>query len=188
MGSGADGANIMRDAAGLLAWRGYDNVRAEELARVARISVGTLYRHYGAKQGFAREVRRFTEQLLSRVAWDAYSRANLGAESDYRRAFHAFWWELACFALGQPALFCFAFLHWHPDEDSPPQTREGEVKAPPPPVYGGRAGYRIPGEMVPVASRGWAREVIRSVLTEGEREGALAPGAARVGETLVWGV
>ncbi len=84
-------ANAMRDAAGLMAWRGYDNVRAEELARVARISVGTLYRHYGSKQGFAREVRRFTEQLLSQVAWDGYSRASLGDEPDYRCAFSAFW-------------------------------------------------------------------------------------------------
>jgi AcrR family transcriptional regulator len=61
-------ANAMRDAAGLLAWRGYDNVRAEELAQVARISVGTRYRHYGSKQGFALEVRRFTEQHLGWMA------------------------------------------------------------------------------------------------------------------------
>lgn len=186
-------ANTMRDAAGLLAWRGYDNVRAEELARVARISVGTLYRHYGNKQGFAREVRQFTEQLLSRVAWDEYIRASLGDEPDYRCAFSAFWWQLTAFALGQPALFCFAFLHWHPEEDSPPQARGDAAPSPgpedaPPQAPRGRAGYRLPGDVVHPARRGQAREVIRDVLAEGEREGALAPGAARVGETLVWGV
>ncbi|MFP2907834.1 helix-turn-helix domain-containing protein, partial [Pyxidicoccus sp. 3LFB2] len=50
-------ADAMRDAAGLLARRGYDNAQAAEVARAMRMSVGSLYRHYGSKLGLALAVR-----------------------------------------------------------------------------------------------------------------------------------
>jgi hypothetical protein len=55
-------ADTMRTAAGLLARRGYENVQASALAQALRISVGTLYRHYGSKPGLALAVRDFTEK------------------------------------------------------------------------------------------------------------------------------
>ncbi|WP_164014509.1 helix-turn-helix domain-containing protein, partial [Pyxidicoccus trucidator] len=54
-------AEAMYAAAALLARRGYDNVQACELARAMRFSVGTLYRHYGSKQGLALAVRDYAE-------------------------------------------------------------------------------------------------------------------------------
>src|SRR5688500_4779748 len=60
--------NAMRDAAEMMAWRGYEKVQAWELARAAHISVGTMYRQYGNKRNFALEVRRFTEQELCMYA------------------------------------------------------------------------------------------------------------------------
>jgi AcrR family transcriptional regulator len=43
-------ADSMREAAGLLAWRGYDNVQAAGLAQAMRMSVGSMYRHYGSNR------------------------------------------------------------------------------------------------------------------------------------------
>ncbi|AEI68642.1 helix-turn-helix domain-containing protein [Corallococcus macrosporus] len=60
------------DAAELLAQRGLDNVRAAELARATRLSVGSLYRYYGSKQGIARAIRTLTERDLSYACFVAY--------------------------------------------------------------------------------------------------------------------
>ncbi len=150
-------ANAMRDAALLLAQRGYDNVRAEELARATHVSVGTMYRKYGSKQGLALEVRDFAELALSQNARLRFEWVRGEPGGSFRQAFFAFWWELACWALEQPGLFDFAFLHWHP-------------RAPQPKAHDGAT-----------------RALVREVLMEGEREGALAPGGAKVGEVLLWG-
>ena len=40
-------AEAMREAAGLLARRGYDNVQAAGLAEAMRMSIGTRYRNHG---------------------------------------------------------------------------------------------------------------------------------------------
>jgi len=58
-------ADAMRDAARLLARRGYDNVQAAGLAGAMRMSVGSMYRYYGSKRGLALAVRDFTEKTLS---------------------------------------------------------------------------------------------------------------------------
>ncbi|NPC76991.1 TetR/AcrR family transcriptional regulator, partial [Pyxidicoccus fallax] len=145
-------AHVMRVAAELLSQRGYDNVRAEDLARAASVSVGTLYRRYGDKHRFALAVRDFAEQDLCDVARSTFEGCYRRSKLDFREAFLAFWGELVWWAAAQPGLFGFAFLHWHP--------RALEE--------------RSPGEA--------AREMVREVLRQGEREGVLAPGAARAGE------
>lgn len=149
--------NAMRDAAELMAWRGYENVHAWELARAAHVSVGTLYRQYGSKRNFALEVRRFTEEQLRSYAGHQYWLAHTEPGQDYRAAFLVFWRALAQVVRNQPGMFCFTFVHWHP-EDLGAEARGGQ-----------------------------ARALVREVLMDGEKEGALAPGAAAVGETLVWG-
>ncbi|MFP2928546.1 helix-turn-helix domain-containing protein, partial [Pyxidicoccus sp. 3LG] len=58
----------MVEAAGLLAERGYENVRAETLAKVSRMSLGTFYRHYGSKRGYTRVLRDLVERELCRCA------------------------------------------------------------------------------------------------------------------------
>src|SRR5689334_1424960 len=102
-------ANGLRDAAELMAWRGYDNVRASELARVARMSVGSLYRHYGSKRGFALAVRAFTEDSLCCKARSEFQCARREPGASFRYAFLVLWEELALFAMQQPALFSFTF-------------------------------------------------------------------------------
>jgi hypothetical protein len=93
---------------------------------------------------------------------------------DFSQAFLAFWWELAWWALRQPGLFNFTFLHWHAQEYGP--------HSPPAP------GPRVAGALIPQQSNGGAtRALVREVLEKGEREGALSPGGAQVGEGLVWG-
>ncbi|HZI10887.1 MAG TPA: TetR/AcrR family transcriptional regulator, partial [Myxococcus sp.] len=149
--------NAMRDAAEMMAWRGYEKVQARELARAAHISVGTMYRQYGNKRNFALEVRRFTEQELCRYAEHQYWLAYSHEEQGFRAAFLAFWGALAWVVRTQPGLFCFSFVHWHPED----------------------LGEQVRGEQ--------AKALVRRVLGDGETEGVLAAGAARVGESLVWG-
>ncbi len=149
-------ARTMCEAAELMAWRGYDNVRASELARVTRMSVGTLYRHYGSKRGFALTVRAFTEAELCRFVHGAFLWERHDS-SCFRDAFLVLWKELTSFAMRQPALFSFTFLHWHPED-----MREA------------KCGAQV-------------RAMLHEVLSEGEREGALAPGSSQVGGALIWG-
>ena len=97
-------ADTMRTAAGLLARRGYENVQAAALAEALRISVGTLYRHYGSKRGLALAVRDFTEKELSYQADVAFLLKYDKPGVDFAQAFFTFWWELAWWALTKPDL------------------------------------------------------------------------------------
>ncbi|MFP2913765.1 hypothetical protein ACLESD_54050, partial [Pyxidicoccus sp. 3LFB2] len=77
-------------------------------------------------------------------------------------------------ALTKPDLFNFTFLHWHAREYGPHSR-----PAPTP---------RVAGAYIPQQSNGGAtRAMVRQVLEEGEREGALASGCVQWGEGLVWG-
>ncbi|NVJ05711.1 TetR/AcrR family transcriptional regulator [Myxococcus sp. AM001] len=149
----------LRDAAELLAQRGFDNVRAAELARATRLSVGSLYRHYGSKQGIARAIRTLTERELSYTGFVAYQMAD---GDPLRQGFHdvfiAFWREFATWALLQPHLVGFTFLHNHPDTDTP-----GE--------HDGRT-----------------RAQVLEVLEHGEREKVFPTGRTWLHECMVWGV
>ena len=109
----------MRDAAALMALRGYDNVRASELARATRVSVGTLYRRYGSKHGFALAVRNHAEREL---CWRVRTAVELALEPEasFRAVFFAFWRALAYWALAEPDFFCFPPRPW-PPEAQPPQ-------------------------------------------------------------------
>ena len=167
-------ADAMRDAARLLARRGYDNVQAAGLAGAMRMSVGSMYRYYGSKRGLALAVRDFTEKTLSYRAEVAFLLRHGKPGVDFAQAFLAFWWELAGWALAHPDLFNFTFLHWHAQEYGP--------HSPPAP------GPRVAGALIPQQSNGGAtRVLVREVLEKGEREGALAPDCSQVGEGLVWG-
>ncbi|AEI63592.1 TetR family transcriptional regulator [Corallococcus macrosporus] len=147
------------DAAELLAQRGLDNVRAAELARATRLSVGSLYRYYGSKQGIARAIRTLTERDLSYACFVAYQMADGDPlRQGFRDVFLAFWRELATWALLQPHLVGFTFLHPHPDADTP-----GE--------HDGRT-----------------RAQVLEVLGHGEREGAFPKGRTWIHECMVWGV
>ena len=166
-------AEAMRGAAALLARRGYDNVQACELARAMHMSVGSLYRRYGSKQGLALAVRDYTEKELSYRADVAFFMKHVRPGVDFGQAFHAFWRELVGCALAQPDLFGFTFLHWHAQAHGP--------HSPPPP------GPRVAGALLPQSNGGATRALVRQVLEKGEKEGVLAPGCAWVGEGLVWG-
>jgi AcrR family transcriptional regulator len=102
-----------------LALRGYDNVQASELARALRMSVGTLYRRYGSKHGFALAVRDFAENTLCIRARGGFECEHGRQGVDFRQAFFSFWWELVSAALEEPGLFAFTFLHWHPHVPGP---------------------------------------------------------------------
>ncbi len=166
-------AEAMRGAAALLARRGYDHVQACELARAMHMSVGTLYRRYGSKQGLALAVRDYTEKEVSYRADVAFFMKHVRPGVDFGQAFHAFWRELVGCALAQPDLFGFTFLHWHTQAHGP--------HSPPPP------GPRVAGALLPQSNGGATRALVRQVLEKGEKEGVLAPGCAWVGEGLVWG-
>jgi len=118
-------AEAMRGAAALLARRGYDHVQSCELARAMHMSVGTLYRRYGSKQGLALAVRDYTEKEVSYRADVAFFMKHVRPGVDFGQAFHAFWRELVGCALVQPDLFGFTFLHWHAQVHGP--------HSPPPP-------------------------------------------------------
>jgi AcrR family transcriptional regulator len=147
----------MQQSAAELSLQGFGNVRAEQMAKAAGLSVGSFYRRYGSKGGFAHLVRQWTESEVCRVARLGFELELESPEGSFRQAFESFWRELAWCATTKPEFFCFAFLHWHPDFRQP----------------------QAPGRE--------ARALVREVLAYGEREGALAPGSVRVGEGLIWG-
>lgn len=120
-------ADAMCEAAVLLAMRGYDNVHASELAEASRLSVGSLYRIYGSKRGFALSVRDMSESTLCRRARISFEIEHGRPGVDFREAFFSFWRGLVAEALKEPALFAFTFLHWHPLSDGP---RERYVRGP----------------------------------------------------------
>ncbi|NMO14328.1 TetR family transcriptional regulator [Pyxidicoccus fallax] len=151
------GEVTLRESAAALAGRGYGHVRAEELARAGGMSVGSFYRRYGSKAGFAREVRQWAETELCRIARVDFELAPEQPERSFREVFDSFWEDLAWCATRKPELFHFTFMHWHPDS------------------------------LEPEALGTQARELVREVLANGEREGALAPGSVQVGEGLIWG-
>ncbi|MBZ4415737.1 TetR family transcriptional regulator [Myxococcus sp. RHST-1-4] len=148
----------MRDSAAVMARRGYGNVRAEEMARAANLSVGSFYRRYGSKGAFAHRVRQWADSELCRIARIVFEVEPSSREGrGFREDFEDFWQQLAWFATRRPECFHFAFMHWHEDSLEP-QSFGSE-----------------------------ARALVREVLALGEREGALAPGSVRVGEGLIWG-
>ncbi|WP_216673739.1 TetR/AcrR family transcriptional regulator, partial [Pyxidicoccus fallax] len=119
--------------------------------------VGSFYRRYGSKAGFARQVRQWAETELCRIARVDFELAPERPERGFREVFDSFWEDLAWCATRKPELFHFTFMHWHPDS------------------------------LEPEALGAQARELVREVLAHGEREGALAPGSVQVGEGLIWG-
>jgi len=118
----------MRQAAGLMAQRGYGQVRAEEVAKAGGLSVGSFYRRYGSKQGFAQQVRQFAEREVCHLARMGFERGMRPPEGHFRQAFDAFFRELAWCAQTKPEFFCFAFLHWHPDSLEP-RAPGGQTRA-----------------------------------------------------------
>ncbi|WP_407692894.1 TetR/AcrR family transcriptional regulator [Pyxidicoccus xibeiensis] len=150
-------ATRMEEAAAVMAQRGYDNTPAAELARVMRMSVGSLYRRYGSKRGCALAIRDFSEDELCRYARYEFQMASTDEGAGFREGFFALWRLLANYVLRTPGVFSFVFLHVHPE-----------------------AG--------PDDERGWrVRDLIREVVSQAERDGALEPGSAMARTCLVWG-
>ena len=145
-----------------------------ELAAARRMSVGSLYRHYGSKQGLALAVREYTESDLTWEAYLAFSAHHGEAGEAFAPAFFALFERLVRYAVEQPDLFGFTFLHWHAHEYGPHS---------PVAVTPVSAGALMP----PQSSGGATRAYLREVLETGEKEGALRPGSALVGEGPVWG-
>ncbi|MFP2934144.1 TetR/AcrR family transcriptional regulator, partial [Pyxidicoccus sp. 3LG] len=150
-------ATRMEEAAEVLARRGYENTPASELARAMRMSVGSLYRRYGSKRGYALALRAHSENELHHYAKCEFELARSVGGASFRGAFFAFWRLLALYALRQPGFFLFTFLHWHP-EDGPQEERGWQVRA-----------------------------LVREIVSQGEREGALVPGSTVARTCLVWG-
>ncbi|MCP3143789.1 TetR/AcrR family transcriptional regulator [Pyxidicoccus xibeiensis] len=150
-------ATRMEEAAAVMAQRGYENTSAAELARVMRMSVGSLYRRYGSKRGHALAIRDFSEDELYRYARYEFQMASTDEGAGFREGFFALWRLLATYVLRMPGVFSFVFLHAHP-EDGPDDER----------------GWRV-------------RDLVREVIRQAERDGVLEPGSAMARTCLVWG-
>ncbi|MCP3136650.1 TetR/AcrR family transcriptional regulator [Pyxidicoccus xibeiensis] len=150
-------ATRMEEAAAVMAQRGYDNTPAAELARVMRMSVGSLYRRYGSKRGCALAIRDFSDDELYRYARYEFQMASTDEGAGFREGFFALWRLLAHYVLRMPGVFSFVFLHARPE-----QGRDDE--------------------------RGWrVRDLVREVVSQGERDGVLEPGSTMARTCLVWG-
>ncbi|MCP3141697.1 TetR/AcrR family transcriptional regulator [Pyxidicoccus xibeiensis] len=150
-------ATRMEEAAAVMAQRGYDNTPAAELARVMRMSVGSLCRRYGSKRGCALAIRDFSDDELFRYARYEFQMASTDEGAGFREGFFALWRLLAHYALRMPGVFSFVFLHARP-EQGPDDERRGRV-----------------------------RDLVREVVSQGERDGVLQPGSAMARTCLVWG-
>ena len=119
-------------------------------------------------------MREYTESDLTWEAYLAFSAHHGEAGEAFAPAFFALFERLVRYAVEQLDLFGFTFLHWHAHEYGP----HSPVAVTP--VSAGAL-------MAPQSSGGATRAYLREVLETGEKEGALRPGSALVGEGPVWG-
>jgi len=117
---------VLDAAVGLFSANGYAGTAVPEVAKAARVGLGTLYRYYPSKRelvnGAYRHCKRQLQQiLLHEFPWQA----------PLREQFHEVWGRLHLFATRNPEGFAFLELHHHePYLDDESRAVEFEVLAP----------------------------------------------------------
>ncbi len=119
-------SEMLRAALSLFSRRGYHGTAVPEIARAAGVGAGTLYRHFGSKEGLVNAVFQACRSDLNATLWDDFP-----WNADARTRFRQFFWRLAGYARAQPEAFTFLEYHHHVDYlDEASQALEGKSMAP----------------------------------------------------------
>jgi TetR/AcrR family transcriptional regulator, repressor of fatR-cypB operon len=99
---------IMQAALELFVARGFYGVAVPEIADLAQVGAGTIYRHFESKEAlvnaiYRQEKQRFAQSVVSSIP--AIDRS--------RELFRALWTRMAAFATANQASFVFLELHHH---------------------------------------------------------------------------
>ncbi len=117
---------VLEAAIVLFSANGYAGTAVPEVARAARVGLGTLYRYYPSKQELVNGAYRHCKRRLKHVLMFEFP-----WEAPLRAQFHEVWTRLHSFARSEPAGFAFLELHHHePYLDAESRAVELEVLAP----------------------------------------------------------
>jgi len=100
---------VVLDAAlALMVERGFHGTAMPEIARAARVGVGTIYRYFADKEALGNALYRSGKQALGQALWQ-----DLPQSGDWQAQFAELWRRLAQFARRQPLMLRFLELHYH---------------------------------------------------------------------------
>lgn len=124
--SPADKREAILDAAlTLFAERGFHGTSVPDIAQLAGVGAGTIYRYFESKEALVNALYQLHKQGLGQALL-----ADFDANAPPRQAFHHFWYRAIGFARGNPRAFQFLELHHHaPYLDEKSHVLENELLA-----------------------------------------------------------
>lgn len=122
----ADKREAILDAAlALFAERGFHGTSVPEIAKLAGVGAGTIYRYFEGKEALVNALYQLHKQALGQALLTDFDPA-----APPRVAFHHFWHRAIGFARQSPRAFQFLELHHHaPYLDARSRILEGELLA-----------------------------------------------------------
>src|SRR4051812_17230498 len=120
----ADKREAILDAAlTLFAERGFHGTSVPDIARLAHVGAGTIYRYFDGKEALVNALYQHHKKELGQALL-----AGFDASEPPRASFHRFWTAATGFAKRSPRAFQFLELHHHaPYLDAKSQALEGEL-------------------------------------------------------------
>jgi AcrR family transcriptional regulator len=120
----ADKREAILDAAlTLFAERGFHGTSVPDIARLAKVGAGTIYRYFEGKEALVNALYQHHKSELGRALLDGFD-----AQASPRASFHQFWKAAVGFATKSPRAFQFLELHHHaPYLDAKSHALEAEL-------------------------------------------------------------
>jgi TetR/AcrR family transcriptional regulator, repressor of fatR-cypB operon len=99
---------ILDAALRLFADKGFHGTAVPEIAKLAKVGAGTVYRYFESKDALVNVLYRLHKQALTSSIL-----ARIHPELPAREQFHAYWQGMADFSVDHPSAFRFLELHHH---------------------------------------------------------------------------
>jgi AcrR family transcriptional regulator len=99
---------IMTAALALFVERGFFGTAVPEIADLAGVGAGTIYRYFDSKEALVNAIYREQKLLFGQVAFEGFPPA-----ATTREQFRLLWTRMARFAIDHPSSFIFLELHHH---------------------------------------------------------------------------
>ena len=122
---------ILDAALRVFAKHGYDGTSVPEVAKAARVAIGSLYHYFDDKEALVNEVYRDAKQRLKAALLDGVPAFDVRHVPDAERWFGELWQRLASFQASEPDAFRFLEMQDHaPYLDGESRRVELSVLAP----------------------------------------------------------
>jgi AcrR family transcriptional regulator len=99
---------VLDAALTLFAERGFYGTSVPDIAQLAKVGTGTIYRYFDGKEALVNALYQQHKAALGKALL-----ADFDAFAPPRAAFHGFWTRAIAFTLGSPRVFQFLELHHH---------------------------------------------------------------------------